>query len=225
MNLTDFRETETKGRKSGRMSASLRDVLDRLLPIISVSPESRLDRQKVFGRQAPLFLEIGFGRGTFLLEKACLSPESDFIGIEIYRPGIARLLKGLAGMEGHEGAPISNVRVYNHNARYVLMDCIPQNSLDGVYILFPDPWPKKRHHKRRLINSEFCGLLLSRLRPGGSVIVATDHAEYAAEIELAFDTAGFALENKNMSDIWETAYALKALKKKSGMRTYGFVKK
>ena len=225
MSLTDFRETETKGRRLGRMSASERDVLDRLLPMVALNPECVLDRKKVFGRETPLFLEIGFGRGTFLLEKACLAPENDFIGIEIYRPSIAKLLKGLATMDGSEGPLITNLRVYNHNARYVLMDCIQENSLDGAYILFPDPWHKTRHRKRRLINPEFCSLLLSRLRPGGTAVIATDHTEYATKIEVAFDAAGFTLESKEMSDIWATAYALKARKKNRALSTFRFVRR
>ncbi len=225
MSLTDFRETKTMGRKAGRMSPTERDALDRLLPMVGLSPECVLDTEKVFGREAPLFLEIGFGRGTFLLDKAYLSPENDFIGIEIYRPGVAKLLKGIAGIDGPEGSLISNLRVYNHNAENVLMDCIPENSLDGVYILFPDPWSKPRHRKRRLISPEFCSLLLSRLRPGGSAVVATDHTEYASKIESAFDTAGFTLESKNMSDTWTTAYALKASKKNDTLRTFRFLRR
>jgi len=224
MSLTGFREL-TKGRKSGRMSPSERDALDRLLPVVGLSPERVLDRKKAFGREAPLFLEIGFGNGTFLLEKACLVPENDFVGIEVYRPGIAKLLKGLEGLEGSERLSINNVRVYNHDAANVLMYCIPENSLDGVYILFPDPWHKTRHRKRRLINHMFCSLLLSRLRSGGSAVVATDYLEYAAEIERAFDTAGFILERKNMSDIWTTAYALKARESNSGFSTFRFIRR
>lgn len=224
MGLTDFRETETKGRKSGRMSASERDVLERLLPQLSLSPEHVLDRKEVFGREAPLFLEIGFGSGKFLLEKARLAPENDFIGVEIYRPGIARLLKNLADTDSAKGPGAANLRIFILNARHMLIDCIPENSLDGVYILFPDPWPKTRHRKRRLINPEFCGLLQSRLRPGGSVVVATDHMEYAAEIERAFNTAGFTLECIDMSESWTTAYAMKARKKNNGLRTYRFVR-
>ena len=225
MSLTDFRETETKGRKAGRLSPTERDALNRLLPIVGLSPEFLLDRKKVFGREAPLFLEIGFGRGTFLLDKASLSPENDFIGIEIYRPGVAKLLKGLAGIDVSEELLINNLRVYNHNAENVLMDCIPENSLAGMYILFPDPWAKPRHRKRRLINPEFCSLLLSRLRPGGTVVVATDHTEYASKIERTFDTSGFELESKDMSEIWTTAYALKASKKKDTLRTFRFVRR
>jgi tRNA (guanine-N7-)-methyltransferase len=224
MSLTGFSDTKTKGRKAGRMSTSERDAFDRLLPVVGLNPQRLLDRKKAFGREAPLFLEIGFGRGTFLLEKACLVPENDFIGIEIYRPGIAKLLKGLAGMDGSEGLSINNLRVYNHNAANVLIDCIPENSLDGVYILFPDPWHKTRHRKRRLINHQFCSLLLSRIRSGGSAVVATDHMEYAAEIERAFDTAGFMLESKNISDIWTTAYALKARESNSGFSTFRFIR-
>lgn len=224
MSVTDFRETETKGRKSGRMSARERDVLERLLPVVGLSHEQVLDKKQAFGREAPLFLEVGFGRGTFLLEQAVLAPESDFIGVEIYRPAISRLLKGLEGGEGDAGLPITNVRVYNHNAKYVLMDCIPEHYLDGVYILFPDPWPKKKHQKRRLIDQDFCVLLLSRLKPGADVIVATDHAGYAEEIEHVFESSGFILESKDVSDTWTTAYAMKALKKKNGHRTYRYVR-
>ena len=224
MSRTDFRQTETKGRRSGRMNAGDRDALERLLPVVGLDTECLLEKKKVFGREAPLFLEIGFGRGAFLLEQARLLPENDFIGIEIYKPAIAKLLKGLAPTDGSEGLLIINVRVYNHNARYVLMDCIPENSLDGVYILFPDPWHKSRHRKRRLINPEFCKLLLSRLRPGGSVVVATDHTEYAAEVEPSFGAAGFTLESKELSNIWTTGYALKAINNNRSLRTFRFVR-
>jgi len=225
MSLTEFRDTQTKGRKAGRLSPKERDALDKLLPVICLDHEAALDTEEVFGRKAPLFLEIGFGRGTFLLEKALLVPENDFNGIEIYRPGVAKLLKGITEVDGPEGPFIKNLRVYNHNAEFVLMDCISENSLESVYILFPDPWSKIRHRKRRLINPEFCRLLLSRLKPGGSAVVATDHAEYASKIERAFDTAGFTLESKDMSEIWTTAYALKASKKKDTLRTFRFVRR
>jgi tRNA (guanine-N7-)-methyltransferase len=225
MSLTDLRETETKGRRAGRMSATEREALERLLSVVGLSPEFVLDSEKVFGRKAPLFLEIGFGRGTFLVEQASLFPEKDFIGIEIFRPGIAKLLKGLERIDRPDGQLVGNVRIYEHTAQNVLLDCIFENSLDGIYMLFPDPWHKSRHRKRRLISPEFCRLLFSRLRPGGSVVVATDHTEYASKIERVFDTSGFILESKDTSEIWTTAYALKASKKNDTLRTFRFVRR
>ena len=224
MPFTAFRETETKGRKSGRMSVSERHALDTILPMVRLSPDSLINKREIFGREAPVFLEIGFGCGTFLSEKALNTPENDFIGVEIYKPGIAKLLKTLVNSEDPENLHINNVRIFNHNARHVLMDNIPYNYLDGAYILFPDPWPKTRHHKRRLIDPDFTTLLSSRLKPEGFVIVGTDHQEYAREIEHAFDSAGFTIDAKGVPDALKTAFALKALKKKRVIKTYKFIR-
>jgi tRNA (guanine-N7-)-methyltransferase len=126
-----------------------------------------------FGRMAPRVLEIGFGNGEQLLHSAEVEPDRDFIGIEVHRPGVGRLMNALAD------AALDNVRLYNHDAVDVLEHEIAAGSLAEVRIYFPDPWHKKRHNKRRLIQPEFLALLASRTLPGGRLHLATDWADYA----------------------------------------------
>lgn len=134
------------------------------------------DFDAVFGRHAPRVLEIGFGNGEALLHAAGLQPERDLIGIEVHRPGVGRALNTLAAHD------IANVRVYCHDAVEVLQHEIAPESLDEVRIYFPDPWHKKRHHKRRLIQPALAQLLASRLRPGGLLHLATDWEDYARQM-------------------------------------------
>lgn len=139
---------------------------------VDFTPEL-LDLQGLFKNPAPVVLEIGFGNGEQLLHAGIHEPDKSFVGIEVHRPGVGRLINGLAE------ADIDNVRVSNHDAVEVLEKQIPAVSLTEVRIYFPDPWPKKRHHKRRLIQPEFVKLLASRVRAGGLLHLATDWAEYA----------------------------------------------
>jgi tRNA (guanine-N7-)-methyltransferase len=131
------------------------------------------DFDAVFGRHAARVLEIGFGNGEALLYAATQAPERDFIGIEVHQPGVGRLLNGLAS------AGLDNVRVYCHDAVEVLQQDVAESALDEVRIWFPDPWHKKRHNKRRLVQPAFVALLASRLRPGGLLHLATDWENYA----------------------------------------------
>ncbi len=133
----------------------------------------RLDMAHLFGRQAPCLLEIGFGMGDALLAMAQAHPENDYLGIEVYRPGIGSLLNRLVEHR------IGNVRIVCDDAVEVLERRIAPRSLDGVYLFFPDPWPKKRHHKRRIVQPGFIRLLASRLKPGGLLHMATDWEDYA----------------------------------------------
>jgi tRNA (guanine-N7-)-methyltransferase len=222
--VIDSTETRTKGRKFGRMSQRERDALAAILPIVKLSTECVMDKTDVFEREAPLYLEIGFGTGAFLLERAVSAPQHNFIGIEIYVTGIAKLLVNLISKDNPTVLSVTNVRVFNKDAKSVLINNIPPDSLDGAYILFPDPWHKKRHNKRRLINPEFAGVLFSRLRAGGSVIVATDSQDYAAKIESSFISAGFGSDSEALSDVDRTTYALKAIKENRQLRIYRFVK-
>lgn len=131
------------------------------------------DIDELFGRAAPHVLEIGFGNGEALVWAADNDPGRDFIGIEVHRPGVGRLMNALAD------AKATNARIYRHDAVEVIEHEIPAASLDEVRIWFPDPWPKKRHHKRRLVQTKFIKLLTTRMRPGSLLHLATDWQEYA----------------------------------------------
>ena len=135
-----------------------------------------LDLATTFGRSAPTVLEIGFGMGDATAQVVAASPGTDFIGIEVHQPGVGALLKRI----GELG--LSNLRLVQHDAVEVLKHMLPPDSLAGVHIWFPDPWHKKRHHKRRLIQPEFVTLLASRLAPGGHLHCATDWQPYAEQM-------------------------------------------
>lgn len=163
--------------RQGRMTAGQQRAFDELWPRWGLSREAgRLDPQRVFGRSAPLVCEIGFGMGESLIEMAQAAPEQDFIGIEVHRPGVGKLLSGMAA------AGIDNIRVYNDDAVEVLDDCIDDNALDVVQIFFPDPWHKKRHNKRRLIQPVFVQKLRRKLKIGGFIHLATDWHDYAEQM-------------------------------------------
>ncbi len=135
-----------------------------------------LDLIAVFGREAPRFLEIGCGMGETTATIATAHPEHDYLGIEVHTPGVGSLLKEIATRE------LTNLRVIQHDAVEVVRDMIPPDALAGIHVYFPDPWPKKRHHKRRLLQSPFVGLLALRLAPGGYLHCATDWEEYARQM-------------------------------------------
>jgi tRNA (guanine-N7-)-methyltransferase len=166
-------------RRDGRMTEAQRRVLVDIWPQFGLSTsKSELDFVEIFGRDAPRVLEIGFGSGHSLLEIARAHPEKDFIGIETYQPGIGTLLLGI---EQHQ---LQNIRIFYTDAVEVLQRSIPAASLDGVQIFFPDPWPKRRHHKRRLIQPEFVNLITEKLKPKGIFHLATDWEHYARQIML-----------------------------------------
>jgi tRNA (guanine-N7-)-methyltransferase len=135
-----------------------------------------LDLPRLFGRVAPCIVEIGSGMGETTVAIAAAHPENDYIALEVHTPGVGSLLKQVAN------ADLTNVRVVQHDAVEVLEHMIPAAALSGVHIFFPDPWPKKRHHKRRLVQPDFADLLATRLRAAGYVHAATDWAEYAEHI-------------------------------------------
>ena len=135
-----------------------------------------LDFDACFGRSGPRVLEIGFGMGQSLVEMAAAAPEKNFVGIEVHKPGVGRLLHSMVDEQ------VDNIRVYCHDAVEVLRDCIADASLDTVQIFFPDPWHKKRHHKRRLIQPEFVAHLVTKLQPGGVIHLATDWEDYAEQM-------------------------------------------
>jgi len=135
-----------------------------------------LDFDRCFGRPGPRVLEIGFGMGQSLVAMAAAAPATNFLGIEVHRPGVGKLLHGMAGQG------VDNIRVYCHDAVEILRDCVPDASLDTIQIFFPDPWHKKKHNKRRLIQPPFVTLLSSKLKQAGTLHLATDWEDYAGQM-------------------------------------------
>jgi len=161
--------------RGGRVTEAQQRALDSLWPRYGIAFQpAPLDFAAVFGRAAPVTIEIGFGNGDNLAAQAAVHPERHYLGIEVHRPGVGRLLLGL------EERLLPNVRVICHDAVEVLAQQVAPQSLDEVLILFPDPWPKKRHHKRRLVQAAFVELVTERLRIGGVLHFATDWQPYAA---------------------------------------------
>jgi len=163
--------------RQGRVTDAQRRACETLLPRFGL-PYSRgpLDLDRVFGRVAPRILEIGFGMGETTARIAVQHPEIDYLGTEVHTPGVGSLLNRIVELG------LANVRVIQHDAVEVLAHMIAPESLDGVHIFFPDPWPKKRHHKRRLIQPPFVALLVSQMKRGAYVHVATDWEDYAQQI-------------------------------------------
>jgi tRNA (guanine-N7-)-methyltransferase len=163
--------------RAGRITPAQQRALDELWPRFGVEfAPAVLDVRALFGRAARCTIEIGFGNGDNLLDLAAAQPERDFLGVEVHRSGVGRVLLALETRQLH------NVRLICHDAVEVLEQQIPQDSVDEILILFPDPWPKKRHHKRRLVQAPFAALAASRLAPGGRLRLATDWQPYALEM-------------------------------------------
>ncbi len=161
-------------RRDGRMTDAQKNAVDVLLPTMGLLLQNGMVHfPDVFQRDAECILEIGFGSGYSLLEMAKANPMQNFIGIETHLPGVGSLLQGV-GAEA-----LQNVRIYYADAVEVLAQCIPDNSLDVVQIFFPDPWPKRKHHKRRLIQPNFVNLIISKLKKDGTLHLATDWQHYA----------------------------------------------
>jgi tRNA (guanine-N7-)-methyltransferase len=160
--------------RQGRLSPAQQRALDELFPRYGLAYQpAPLDYPTVFGRTAPVVLEIGCGMGETTAAIAAAQPATDFLGVEVHGPGVGALLNRI------EAAGLANLRVIRHDAVEVVRDMIPRDSLAGVHVYFPDPWPKKRHHKRRLLQPPFIQSLAQRIAPGGYLHVATDWAEYA----------------------------------------------
>ena len=166
--------------RQGRMTSGQEQAMEILWPVFGIEPaDTPLNLPQLFGRVAPVTLEIGFGNGESLAQMAAAAPERDFIGIEVHTPGVGHLLK-IIGEKG-----LNNVRVMNTDAVEILQKRIPQGSLDRVQLFFPDPWHKKKHHKRRIVQADFVNLIASRLLSGGVFHMATDwenYAEHMAEV-------------------------------------------
>jgi tRNA (guanine-N7-)-methyltransferase len=163
--------------RAGRTTAAQERALVNLWPAYGiVLGEAPLDLREVFGRAAPRCLEIGFGAGEVIGSLAEANPAVDYLGVEVHRSGVGRLLlRAAAGV-------LANLRVICADAVDVLKDYVPDESFDEVLVFFPDPWHKKRHHKRRLIDARFVALVAAKLRAGGTLRLATDWQEYAEQM-------------------------------------------
>jgi tRNA (guanine-N7-)-methyltransferase len=180
MNDTNTRRRTIRSfvRRAGRITPSQQRAFETLWPVYGVEyGEELLGFEQLFGRSAPVVLEIGFGNGETLVEQAAANPDRDFIGIEVHEPGIGHcMLKA-------DEAGITNLRLINHDAIEVLTHQVPHGSLSRLNLYFPDPWPKKRHHKRRIIAPSFLALVADRLTAAGTLNIATDWANYAEHID------------------------------------------
>src|SRR5450631_2736102 len=175
--------------RAGRMTPAQERALTELWPSYGVDlGDDPLDLEAIFGRRAPRCLEIGFGVGEVIGSLAENHPHIDYIGIEVHRPGVGRLLLRAAQ------ANARNLRVIRHDAVEVLRDKLPDDSVDEILVFFPDPWHKKRHHKRRLIEPKFVSLIAAKLRVGGTLRLATDWQAYAEQM-LAVCNANPALQS------------------------------
>jgi len=164
-------------RRAGRMSSAQENYYAEMMPKIGVVYAPQLiDLATVYGRNAPKILEIGTGMGETTARIADANRDNDYLGVEVHVPGVGALCKQIAERE------LTNLRICQHDAVEVVRDMLPEGSLDGVHVFFPDPWHKARHNKRRLIQSPFVALLASRLKPGGYFHCATDWEEYAHQM-------------------------------------------
>ena len=163
--------------RQGRISSAQQLALATLMPAYGIEfADHALDFDRAFGRRAPRVLEIGFGMGETTAAIARMRPGDDFLAIEVHSPGVGALLRRIRALG------LTNVRIVQHDAVELVAAMIPEASLAGVHVFFPDPWPKKRHHKRRLLKPEFVHALALRLGPHGYLHVATDWEAYAQEI-------------------------------------------
>jgi len=177
------RRIQSYVRREGRLTPAQRRALESLWPHYGLSTKSPFEPEKAFTQTAPLIVEIGFGNGESLLEMASSYPHYNYLGIEVHRPGVGHLLLALDKMK------LTNVRLYCEDAVEVLEKQIGDSALHRVNIFFPDPWPKKRHHKRRLIQPQFVSLLARKLEAGGILHLATDWPDYAVAMIEAVGTS------------------------------------
>ena len=182
-------------RRQGRLTKGQQHALDNFWPVMGVEYQAEpLAIDALFGREAPVVLEIGFGMGEATAHIAQVRPDDNFLCCEVHEPGVGALLKRIGEHK------LDNIRILQHDAVEVLAHMLPEGSLQGIHVFFPDPWHKKKHNKRRLIQAPFLAKLVSRLAPGGYIHCATDWEPYAqqmlevlsAEPQLRNSTDGFA---------------------------------
>ncbi len=181
------RQVRSFVRRAGRTTAAQSRALHDLWPVYGIEPPGRpLDLDVLFGRSAPRVCEVGFGNGEALATLAHARRDVDFLGIEVHEPGIGHLLLAI------EKTDLSNIRIARQDAVEVIAEWLPAASLDRLHLYFPDPWPKKRHHKRRIVQPAFLDLVARALKPGGILHMATDWGPYAERmLEVAGGSAAF----------------------------------
>lgn len=178
------REIKSFVKRQRRITSRLQEAYDLAWPKFGVIvSDEKLNLDTIYGRRAPTVCEIGFGHGDTLLPMAIENPDCDYLGIEVHEPGIAVVMSGI--VENN----LTNIRVIQNDAVKILHDFIPDNSFSRVHIYFPDPWPKKKHHKRRIIQPEFIELLRQKLKEGGVIHCATDWEDYAKHMMLVLSNA------------------------------------
>ncbi|GMR07368.1 MAG: tRNA (guanosine(46)-N7)-methyltransferase TrmB [Gammaproteobacteria bacterium] len=172
-------------RREGRMTTSQKRALEELWGAYGIDvDDTLLDLNTVFPAIAPTILEIGFGNGNSLLTMAQNSPHNNYLGVEVHRPGVGNLLQNL------ERQAVGNVRIICHDAVEVVENNLAPQSLHGVHLFFPDPWPKRKHHKRRLLQPGFASRLATRLKPGAQFHIATDWQDYARHMMEVMSESG-----------------------------------
>jgi len=176
MNTEYPRTVRTFVRRQGRITKAQKKALKDLLPIYGLDPKEPINFEKIFNRKALIVLEIGFGMGNSLVEIAKTNPQHDFLGVEVHCPGVGCCLNAIKKEQ------LTNLRVINQDALEVLDKYIFNDSLDKILIYFPDPWPKKRHHKRRLISTKFLELIFPKMKSDAILHIATDWQPYAESI-------------------------------------------
>ena len=160
-------------RRQGRITQAQQYALDNYWQRYCLAPNQHYDFAEVFGRDAPLIMEIGFGNGEALVSIAAANPDCNYLGLEVHTAGVGHLMM-LLDQQG-----LTNVRIYCHDAVEIIEQHIPDNALTGLHLFFPDPWHKKKHHKRRIVRPSFVELLIKKLKTGGYFHAATDWQDYA----------------------------------------------
>ncbi len=163
-------------RRQGRATAGQQKALDNLWHCYCLNPLEPFNDEQAFNRKAPLIVEFGFGNGHSLADMAEANPDFNYLGIEVHRPGVGQLMMSL------EQKKLSNVKIYHHDAIEILEQKMADNTLTGVHLFFPDPWQKRRHHKRRIVRPDFITLLNQKLVSGGYFHAATDWEHYAKDM-------------------------------------------
>ncbi len=167
--------------RTSKMTAGQKRAIEELLPLFQLDENKNFNGRTAFGNENPVCLDIGFGNGESLIHIAKLQPEVNFVGMEVHTPGVGHLLLQI------EKYKLDNIRIYQHDGTEVLKECFKENSIDAMHIYFPDPWHKKRHHKRRLIQAGFLEMVIPKLKNQARMHIATDWQQYAEHIQDVFE--------------------------------------